>query len=76
MSWIIGISGSVDKAIIDKVKSITPKPLFENEENGFLIRTGGNHKTCFYPNSNNSTEQFIAVIVIPSEMKKTRILIL
>src|ERR1035437_6232672 len=61
MSWIIGISGKVDKAITDKVKSISPQPLYENEENGFLIRTGGNRKTCFYPNTNNTIDHVIAV---------------
>jgi hypothetical protein len=61
MSWIIGISGSTGKSIIDHVKSISHHPLYKKEENGFLIRTGGNPKTCFYPPSDNSAAHTIAV---------------
>jgi hypothetical protein len=61
MSWIIGISGIAGKSIIDIVKSTSPHPLYEKEENGFLIRTGGNPKTCFYPSSDNSAVHTIAV---------------
>jgi hypothetical protein len=61
MSWVIGISGNAGKTIIDKVKSITPNQLYEHEENGFLIRTGGNQRTCSFPDKNNSVYQTIAV---------------
>lgn len=61
MSWIIGVVGTEKNKIKEKIVSILPEPIVEFEENDLIIKSGGNRKSCFYPQPDNEVHKFVAV---------------
>ncbi|HAW07907.1 MAG TPA: hypothetical protein DCW42_01870 [Bacteroidetes bacterium] len=61
MSWIIGISGYIDKDLQETIKKLTPQPLYKIEQNNLFIVAGGNQQTCIMANNLSSEEQIIAI---------------
>lgn len=59
MSWIIGVVGTEKNKIKEKIVSILPEPIVEFEENDLIIKSGGNRKSCFYPQPDNEVHKLL-----------------